>query len=285
MPRHIVTFAKTSVAIEYPPGKISALIEFLYRHIESNSEVPVSDTIQIIHHAEPEPEWHIVRRDITIARASSVEELAAPLVEETLQRVAEPHRAGLAFHAAALSRRGLGILVPGQSGAGKSSLAAWLTAHGFNYLGDELTVVEPDRNMDAFTRPIKIKTSGVAALQTLIDIRAHQARLLRSGATIMIPHKLLNPQSTRESAFLSLIVFPHYRAQAELTLTPLSAAKTGLALMECLVNARNLAGHGFGAAATMVREVSAFRLDYGGFEQLEALLPWFRRPPPVPPQG
>ncbi|MGH6800936.1 MAG: hypothetical protein ACRECZ_05915 [Methylocella sp.] len=41
------------------------------------------------------------------------------------------------FHAAAASRGGHGVLLPGVSGTGKSTLAAFLTGHGFAYLWDD----------------------------------------------------------------------------------------------------------------------------------------------------
>ncbi len=126
--------------------------------------------------------------------------------------------------------------------------------------------------MQAFTRPIKLKSNGLAALQTLIDLRRIEAQLLVTGTTIMIPHKLLNPDSVQDSPTLDLILFPRYRHRKQLALSAVSPAQAGLALMECLVNARNLAGHGFGAAAALVREVPALRLEYGGYGQLEPLL-------------
>ncbi|MDH3280599.1 MAG: hypothetical protein OEQ18_05675, partial [Gammaproteobacteria bacterium] len=276
MSRHIVTFAKTSVAIDYPPGELSELIEFLYRDVASDPGIPTSDALRITRQAGPAAEWHILHENTPVATAGSVEALAAPLIEETLRRIVDHNRSGLAIHAAALSQRGSGVLLPGPSGTGKSSLATWLTAHGFNYLGDELAVVEPDHTLDAFTRPIKLKTTGLAALRALIDVHRSEAGILFNGTTIMVPPQLLNPENARESPTLGLLVFPHYREQTRLTLTPISPAQAGLVLMECLVNARNLAEHGFGAVAALVREVPAFRLEYGGFEQLDALLGWFR---------
>ena len=47
--------------------------------------------------------------------------------------------------------------------------------------------------------------------------------------------------------------------------------------MECLVNARNLNGHGFNEATRLAREVPAYRLTYSSFSQLgnrlEEILP------------
>jgi serine kinase of HPr protein (carbohydrate metabolism regulator) len=40
-------------------------------------------------------------------------------------------------HAAAVSRGGHRVLLPGVSGIGKSTLTAYLGGHGFGYLGDD----------------------------------------------------------------------------------------------------------------------------------------------------
>ena len=39
-------------------------------------------------------------------------------------------------------------------------------------------------------------------------------------------------------------------------------------MMECLVNARNLNGHGFNEVTRLVRDTKCYLLEYGGFSQL-----------------
>jgi hypothetical protein len=45
------------------------------------------------------------------------------------------------FHAAAVSRGGQSVLLPGVSGTGKSTLTGYLAGHGFAYLGDDLVAM------------------------------------------------------------------------------------------------------------------------------------------------
>jgi HPr Serine kinase C-terminal domain len=52
----------------------------------------------------------------------------------------------LPFHGCAVSIEGQGILICGESGAGKSSLTAVLVAEGARFLSDDLSVVEPDKD-------------------------------------------------------------------------------------------------------------------------------------------
>ncbi len=275
MPCRVVRFAQNAVAIEHPDD-VSGLIDFLFCDTESGLRSEAVEVLRIVLHSAPSHEWQLVCGTTIVARTSTVTELAVPLMEETLRHIVTDQRPGLAFHAAALARGGSGFLLPGESGAGKSSLAAWLTAHGFDYLGDELAVVGGGGVLDAFTRPIQIKSSGADALHAFLDMRALRPHILTSGATLIIPAARLRPHHAPETATLAAIVFPHFRARAELVLTRMTRAEAGLALMKCLVNARNLADHGFTAVTELVRKTRAYRLEYGEFAQLDRLAHWLQ---------
>jgi hypothetical protein len=54
-----------------------------------------------------------------------------------------------------------------------------------------------------------------------------------------------------------------------LELRPLSQAQAGLALMECLVNARNLPGHGFSEIVRLARAARAYQMSYADFAQID----------------
>ena len=59
-------------------------------------------------------------------------------------------RGALPFHGCAVSVGGQGILICGDSGAGKSSLTAALVAEGAKFISDDLSVVVPDQDGDAW---------------------------------------------------------------------------------------------------------------------------------------
>jgi hypothetical protein len=63
-----------------------------------------------------------------------------------------------------------------------------------------------------------------------------------------------------------MIFFPRYRADAEFLLEKLTPAQTGMAMMACLVNARNLPGDGFSATVELARRVPAYSVTYPDFE-------------------
>jgi len=73
------------------------------------------------------------------------------------------------------------------------------------------------------------------------------ARSLR--ATETIPTRLIGFSS------LSLIIFPQYLPGGDFTTRSLSKAETGLELMQCLINARNLPEHGFPEVVRLAKRV------------------------------
>jgi len=76
-----------------------------------------------------------------VAADRIVPELKA-LLTETLSRSVRD--GAFLLHAALLSRRGEGLLITGEPGAGKTTLALALAAHGWGYACDDVVKVSPD---------------------------------------------------------------------------------------------------------------------------------------------
>jgi hypothetical protein len=67
---------------------------------------------------------------------------------------------------------------------------------------------------------------------------------------------------------LTAIVFPEFKNGADFSFSPMTRAQAGFGLMQCLINARNLPGHGFSNTADLARFLPAFRMIYGDFNQI-----------------
>jgi hypothetical protein len=206
-------------------------------------------------------------------QGESAADAARALMEATSFALADKSVGGLLFHAATLGWRGRGLLLPGKSGAGKTTLSGWLSTRGFRYLTDELSFV-PDgsQRIEAFPRPLNIKHSGRHALRGHLDLGSSSETLTSREVVLAQPMDVRAPDSVDSTSPLALIVFPRYRQDAEVALTPLSGGQTGLRLMACLLNARNLPAHGFPSVTELARRIPAYELAYSGVEQLEPLL-------------
>lgn len=268
LPRHVVNFAGQSIAIDYQSATNGEIVDFLFRDLpqaEAGEPLAVfqltrdTDDGQLVLHLAERRLW----------AGESKENLAMVLMSEVIHRLTLENATGMALHAAALSRNGRGLLLPGQSGSGKSSLSAWFAGNGFNYLSDELSFIAAGSlAIEAFTRPINIKRRGIEPLCDALDVDADDG--WQNQFCLLLPPRCLKPDNQRESAVLELLLFPRFQQAAPLTLTKLTKAQAGLYLMECLVNARNLDGHGFGETARIARSVPAYSLSYGHFDQLRS---------------
>lgn len=182
------------------------------------------------------------------------------------------------LHAAAVAKHGRALVIPANSGAGKSSFTTWLCANGFDYLTDELILIDENHKIDGLARPIQIKPHGIDAVEHLIE----KPELVQKGkfANALPISSLGGNASQADKHDLSLFVFPQYSKGFDYSFTKLSSAEAGMNLMANHVNARNLEGHGFREMMSIIRNTPCYALKYGGFDklpsdfaqQLEALL-------------
>lgn len=170
------------------------------------------------------------------------------------------------LHAAAVSHQGRALIMPAGTGSGKSLLTAWLVSNGFDYMSDELTVVDDEFGVDGIARPIQIKRGGLSALNQLID---SQESIIPGGRSNSVPVSQLTSQpGSHFGHSLGLVVFPEFRPDAGYSLSRLALAEAGMKLIPNHINARNLPGHGFRSLMELVRNTPCFGLNYGGFTDL-----------------
>lgn len=184
-----------------------------------------------------------------------------------LHDLADHNAAGLILHAAAVSWQGVGVLFPGVSGVGKSTLSAWLTSAGFDYLSDEMVLVPTGtRTLEGFNRALHLKRPLARAIQPRIEpylcasSRDHDYFDDERGT--LVPPQALRAGMPFSTPELRLVLFPEYRAGSAFTCEKLSAAQASAQLMGCLINARNLDGHGLPEAARLSKQVAAYRIRY-----------------------
>lgn len=183
-------------------------------------------------------------------------------------------RGGLLLHAAALATPAGGVLLPGNAGSGKTTLALWLALRGAGLRTDEL-VFAPDGAPEVVPcpRPLNLKRASLPALAGLFDPAAVGEAVVEGPLGFLVARAALSPGEPEGPLPASLAVFPRYDAGAtEASLLPLTPGEAAVALMECNVNARNLPGHGLKEAARLAAGVRGWRLRYANFGQLGPVL-------------
>jgi hypothetical protein len=266
--RRIVSFANSTVAVEYSGARAAAMVNFLFGDAPAQSDIPP----HIIYRLAPGEDGNLVllQNGVQVLAGSSDGTVAEFLLGDVCHHLADQSKDGILLHAAVLTWRGFGVLLPGGIGAGKTTLTTWLVAKGLDYLTDEMAFVPHGADyIEAFTRPLNLKKSSRPALRSTFDCGAFTDLILMSADSDLIPPRILKSDNILSTPQLGLIVFPQYLPDCAGEVQPLSRAQAGLALMQSLVNARNLPEYGFSEIARLAQSVPAYKLRYSQFDQIE----------------
>ena len=267
-----VFFDGISICVEYEDDAVPQLLDFLFGDLEQNDTLEVSDTLEISRDPESR-EWSLKHAGKSLFKGENLAGLGTILMGEAIFHLIRENYKGLAIHAGLVSNENACILIPGNSGSGKSSVTTWLMCNGMRYHTDELVSINlATREIKAFTRPLNIKSAGLEAVKSLFDYQSVEDRILTSTMSTMIPHRLVNPDFTTEIPDLTHVLFPKYIADSKSEMIRLSGAEAGLEMMRSNVIARNLPSHGFGQITKLVRDIPAFRLHYQHYDDLQDLL-------------
>lgn len=168
-------------------------------------------------------------------------DMAFHLIGQACYQLAYYSSGVLVMHAALVSHGGQGVLFPGSSGKGKSTLAAWLLHCGYDYLTDELVFI-PDGDARVgcgLARPVNLKKAAHPLLSDLYQILPNTPGMMTGTTVDLIPPKLFGNGQVLTHVTICAVIFPHYLPGALFELRRISKAQAALDLMQCLINARN----------------------------------------------
>jgi hypothetical protein len=263
MDRCVLRLHDQAVEIHFPPS-IAAEIEILARGAKTREPTPAARRITIrtaqelfsVSVDEAPPVSRIDRDD-----------LPAFIMEAMVSSLIKDLTSGIALHAGVVAHRGRTALIAGQTGAGKSSLVAWLAASGFDYGSDEIAVLvgETEPAILGLSRPIVLRTDAAEKVLAMPVFR--NADRIESASSVMVA--VGSPHRPAPQAPCSLIIFPCFIPGAELSIQSMSAGQAALKLVGLNLNARNLPDGGFRAIPRFARETPAIALRYGDYSQLQ----------------
>ena len=122
---------------------------------------------------------------------------------EVVRLVLESAAPRVPVHAAAVARHGRALVLAGASQAGKSTLAGWLTANGWQFLTDEVALLEHRADgvtiVHPFWRPIGVRRPG--PLDALLELPGDDPEVLVPASAL----GALGPPTP-----LAAVVFPRY---------------------------------------------------------------------------
>jgi hypothetical protein len=124
------------------------------------------------------------------------------------------------MHAAAAARGGRAVLLAGPSGCGKSTLVTRLLDYGFDYLGDDLTALDP-------------RTGLLHAVPMSPRRRVHPDRPVSDGELAALPRRVTTVTPDRVCSTpvpVGLVVFPSY-ADGRVATRPCTPSEVALELL------------------------------------------------------
>lgn len=187
---------------------------------------------EVLELAKSDSGYRLTLAGSLIAETTALLPFLSRLVE-LLLTLEHPQQRVLAYcHAAAVSRRGRSLLLPGSSGVGKSTLTAFLAANGFVYVGDDtIAIGEEDFSLLPLPTCLSLKSGSWRVLEPLYPALANLPTMNRFGRTIRYVDPYQNYQAVASTMAPAAIVFPAYATGEPTRLSSLSPTETMIRLV------------------------------------------------------
>jgi HprK-related kinase A len=179
----------------------------------------------------------------------------------------------LILHAAVVARGDRAVVLPGEPGAGKSTLAAALACRGWRLLSDELTLIRfDDRRVLPLARPINLKNASIPLLRAWSPdaVMSPVVHDTAKGTVALLRAPEESVRREKEPAEISWIVFPRWEKGARPALQPHSKASTVLDLARNGFNYEIHGRRGFDALADIVDRADCHAFTYGSLDDAVA---------------
>ena len=176
----------------------------------------------------------------------------------------------LIIHAAVVERNGRAMIMPGQPGAGKSTLCAALIHRGWRLLSDEFALIVPKAmQIVPLGRPISLKNESIALLRDFApEISLSEPVEGTTKGTVALarpPDDCFRKINIHADP--GLIVFPNYQAGAAPKLSRRRKAETFIELAANSINYGVWGREGFDVLSQLVTLCSCFDFTYSDLQQ------------------
>lgn len=175
----------------------------------------------------------------------------------------------LIFHAAVLERDGQAVLLPGEPGAGKSTLCAGLAMSGWRLLTDELGLLDPGTGLlHGIARPVNLKNRSIEVIRerfpeaVLSDVCHDTAK----GSVALMAPPGESVRRVAEPVRPRWVITPEYAAGATARLEPHSRATSFMELAHNSFNYSILGTAGFEALGSLIDVCDCYHFRYASLD-------------------
>ncbi|HEX5418280.1 MAG TPA: hypothetical protein VFZ25_21705 [Chloroflexota bacterium] len=177
----------------------------------------------------------------------------------------------LLLHAGVVAFEDQGIVLPAASGHGKTTLTAALIASGFQYLSDEVAVLDAQtHHLLPFAKSLYIRSGARDALLSLhprlAEIAPYRPRD-NPPVWYLPPCPEWLPRSPTVARF---VICPRYVPGASVTLAPISRSTALQCFLDQSFNVREHGGRGIQDLAAILRDTRCYTLSFGNLDEAVA---------------
>lgn len=246
------------------------LATFLRAFLSSFRTTDTASTV--VHLLRVDDHWTAYRDGVRALALGSVASLARSLVWYLNSLALEAPTSDVLVHASVASVDGRAVIFPGRSGAGKTTLVAALALAGWEYLSDEVAVVEPESGLvHPYPRPLALEEDSWRLVPEALTRWPSAVPQLVTDLRLLLPTSLGTGAPPGPARPLAL-VFPEVVGGTATQLLPLSRAEALERLIPLCFNLRALGPTGFDGLASLVRSVSCHRLVLDGVTTLRQVV-------------
>lgn len=213
--------------------------------------------------------YHLLRDDKHLYTTGRPRDLLSLVESNISQAVIHHFRDLLILHAGAVAQDGVGVIIGGEPGMGKSTLVAGLVHAGFGYLSDEIVLLCPRTlRLIGFPKVITFKKAPAALLAPLLGAVRMVGVEHGTDAEGLCAH----PVSVRiaSSVSLDLVLLADPIVPGPPVMAPISRARGIARLLGHAANLRSLQFAPLGALAEALREGACYSLNSGALDRTVA---------------
>ncbi len=180
----------------------------------------------------------------------------------------------LLIHAAVLERNGRAIVLPGDPGAGKSTLTAALALSGYRLLSDEMALIDrDDGKLVGLARPVNLKNDSIDIVRRFSPeaVFGEAAKDTHKGTVAHLKPPTASVQAVATRAIPAFIVYPRWAADAGCELRPRPKADAFMHTATHAFNYEVLGSTGFDLVADLVDRCECHDFRYARLPDAIAL--------------
>ena len=179
--------------------------------------------------------------------------------------IASQYHRFVMVHAAVIERDGFVVVMPGEPGAGKSTLCAALVSRGWRLFSDEMALITPlSAWLTPIPRPICLKNASIDLMRQFAPDH-YMGKVFRDTRKGDVAHMGAPEDAVARAAEpgeARFVIFPRYRAHAPLSVQPVAKPEAVLRLAEQCFNYSQFATEGFHTLCNVVDRSHCHAFEY-----------------------